>query len=202
VALGQGEVARAQAHFADALALQQQIEDKNCSARSLRGLGEVALARGDPSAARRLLEQGLALHREIGARVGIAADLGLLGRVALLEGDAEGAEQCYAASLRLWRELSDRLGIASCLEGWAEVALAQGRPTRAARLGAAAAALRDAIGALLWPVERTRYDRTVTAARVQLDEVAFAAAWEEGRALPLGQVMGEALDEPVVTSRS
>jgi predicted ATPase/transcriptional regulator with XRE-family HTH domain len=202
VALGQGEVARAQAHLADALVLQLQIADKNCSARSLQGLGEVALAQGDPSAARRSLEQSLALYRELGARAGIASALGRLGRVALLEGDAVGAEQCYAASLRLWRELSDRRGIATCLESWAEVALVQGRPTRAARLCAAAAALRDAIGAPLWPVERARYDRTVTTARAQLDGAAFAAAWDEGRALPLEQVMGEALDELGVTSRT
>ncbi len=193
VALGQGEMARAQAHFADALALQQQIEDKNCSARSLRGLGEVALAQGDPGAARRLLEQGLALYREIDARDGIANVLGLLGRVALLEGDAERAAQYYAASLRIMGELSNRLGIASCLEGWAEVALAQGRPARAARLCAAAATLRDAIGAPLWPVERARYDRTVAAARAQLDAAAFAAAWEEGRALSMEDAVTLAL---------
>jgi predicted ATPase/DNA-binding XRE family transcriptional regulator len=185
VALGQGEPARAQAHFADALALQQQIEDKNCSALSLRGLGEVALAQDDPGAARRLLEQSLALSREIGALDGNANVLGLLGRVALLEGDVERAGQLYAAGLRIMGELSNRRGIASCLEGWAEVALALDRPTRVARLCAAAAALREAIGAPLWPAERARYDRTVAAARTQLDASAFAAAWEEGRALSI-----------------
>jgi predicted ATPase/tetratricopeptide (TPR) repeat protein len=194
VALRQGEVARAQARFTDALALQEQIEDKNCSAHSLRGLGEVALVQRDHDTARRLLEQSLALYGEIGARAGIAPVLGLLGRVALLEGDAVRADQRYAASLRLWRELSDRPGIASCLDGWAEVALAQDRPTRVARLCAAAAALRDAIGAPLWPVERARYDRTVAAARAQLDEGAFAAAWEEGRALSMEDAVTLALE--------
>jgi predicted ATPase len=194
VALGQGEVARAQAYFADALAVQQQIEDKNCSAHSLRGLGEVALAQGDPSAARRLLEQSLALYREIGARGDIAAVLALLGRVALIEGDAERADHLYADSLHLWEELSNRLGIASCLEGWAEVALAQDRPARVARLCAAAAALRDAIGALMWPVERASYNRTLAAAQAQLDAAAFAAAWEEGRALPLEEAVALALE--------
>jgi hypothetical protein len=149
-----------------------------------------------------LLEQSLALYREVGARSDIAAVLGLLGRVALLEGSAEQADQLYVDSLHLWWELSNRLGIAFCLEGWAEVALAQDQPTRVARLCAAAAVLRDAIGAPLWPVEQARYNRTVAAAQAQLDEAAFTAAWEEGRALPLGQVIGEALDEPFMSSRA
>jgi hypothetical protein len=182
--------------------MQQEIEDKACSAQSLRGLGEVALTQGDPSAARRLLEQSLALYREIGGRVGSAHVLGLQGRVALLEGDAEQAAQLYAASLRIMWELSNRLGVASRLEGWAEVALAQDRPTRVARLCAAAAALREAIGAPQWPIQRARFDRTVAAARAQVDEAAFAAAWEEGRALPLEQVIGDVLGEPHITSRA
>ena len=193
LALGQGEVAGAQAHFADALALQQQIGDKNCSAQSLRGLGEVALAQGDPSAARRLLEQSLALQRELGARAGIAILVGLLGRVSLQEGEAEGAEQGYAASLRLWRELSDRRGIAACLEGWGEVALARDRPARVVHLCAAAAALREAIGAPPWPIEQARYERTVATARAQLGEAAFAAAWDEGRALAIEDAITLAL---------
>jgi hypothetical protein len=162
----------------------------------------VALAQGDHGAARGLLEQSLALYQEIGARNGSATVLGLQGRVALREGDAAQADQLYAASLRLWRELSNRLGIASSLEGWAEVALAQDRPARVARLCAVAASLREAIGSPLWPVEQARYDRTVAVARAQVDETAFAAAWEEGRALPLEQIIGEVLDEPNIASRA
>jgi hypothetical protein len=42
-------------------------------------------------------------------------------------------------------------------------------------------------------VLRADYDRDVAAARAQLDEPAFAAAWAEGQALPLELAIGEAL---------
>ncbi len=69
------------------------------------------------------------------------------------------------------------------------------QPGRAARLFSAAEALLDAIGAHLEPADRVEFDRNVTAARAQLDEVAFAAAWAEGRTMNLEQAIAYALEE-------
>ena len=46
----------------------------------------------------------------------------------------------------------------------------------------------------LLPDERACYERSVAAARAQLDEAAFAAAWAEGRAMTLEQAILFALD--------
>jgi hypothetical protein len=70
--------------------------------------------------------------------------------------------------------------------GWAE---------RAARLLGAAAAAREATGALLPPVEQPDHDATVQAARVALGEAAFATAWAAGQALTLDEAVAEALAE-------
>jgi hypothetical protein len=43
------------------------------------------------------------------------------------------------------------------------------------------------------PAEGAEFDRDVAAARGQLDEQVFAAAWAEGRALPLEQAIDYAL---------
>ena len=53
----------------------------------------------------------------------------------------------------------------------------------------AAAALRETMGTPIPPVYRADYDRSVAAARAQLGEKAFAAAWAEGRIMTVEQVL-------------
>jgi DNA-binding NarL/FixJ family response regulator len=43
------------------------------------------------------------------------------------------------------------------------------------------------------PGEREPHERSVAAVHAALDDAAFAAAWEAGRALPLDEVVAEAL---------
>ena len=66
---------------------------------------------------------------------------------------------------------------------------------RAARLFGAAEGLRQAMGALLPPVHRAEHDRSVAAVRTALGEGAFAAAWAEGRAMSLDEVVALVLAE-------
>jgi hypothetical protein len=90
------------------------------------------------------------------------------------------------------------------MEGMAQAAAAeaagpvpgddQHRKQRAARLFGAAAALREAIGAPLPPVEHAAYDRSVAALRAALPEAAFAAAWAEGRRMTVDQAIDTALE--------
>jgi len=84
--------------------------------------------------------------------------------------------------------LGDKWFIALCLEGLAG-AHAQGQPARAIQLLAAAAALRDSIRAPLPPAYRAITDRHLTAAHARLGEAVFAAAWAEGKAMPIEQVI-------------
>ena len=75
------------------------------------------------------------------------------------------------------------------------LAVAEGQPARAARLGGAAEALREALGAALHPVLHPGHDQAVQAMRAALGEEAFAAAWAEGQALPLEEAVALALEE-------
>src|SRR5262249_24099668 len=86
-------------------------------------------------------------------------------------------------------ECSDQEDIAFALEGLASVVAAKGKPAWAARLWGVAEALHQAIGAPLPPVYRAEYDQSVAAARAQLGEKAFTAAWAEGRAMTLDEVL-------------
>jgi hypothetical protein len=78
--------------------------------------------------------------------------------------------------------------------GLARVTAARRQPQRAARLFRAAEELREASGHPLPPVMRAEYERNVAAARAQLGEEAFAAAWAAGRAMTVEQAIAYALD--------
>ena len=71
----------------------------------------------------------------------------------------------------------------------------QGQQVRAARLLGAVEALLEATNDHVDPADRAEYDRDVAAARAQLDEATFAAAWAEGRAMTMEQAMAYALED-------
>jgi hypothetical protein len=98
-------------------------------------------------------------------------------------------------SLRLLCDLSNTNDIADCLVGLAGVASAWGQAARAVRLCGATEALLERIGVVLERAERTAHDRTIAAARSQLDAATFAALWAEGRAMPLEQTITYALGD-------
>jgi DNA-binding CsgD family transcriptional regulator len=85
------------------------------------------------------------------------------------------------------------------VEGLAEVVAAQGEGAWAARLWGAAEAMRDDLNAPLPAVFCTEYEHAVTAARTQLGEKTFAAAWAEGRRMTVEQVLAAltALPPPI-----
>jgi ATP/maltotriose-dependent transcriptional regulator MalT len=77
----------------------------------------------------------------------------------------------------------------------AALAASQGQAHRTARLWAAAAALREAIGATLPPFKRRGWDPYIDSARAQLDEEAWEVAWAEGRAMPPERAIEYALSD-------
>jgi len=112
-----------------------------------------------------------------------------LGTVALRLGNAHQSAALYQQSLALYRGQGYKDGIAESLSGLAEVASLLGQPGRAARLCGAVEALRAASHTRLSPLRRAAYDRIVGGIRAQLDEAAFAEAWDQGRAMKLSQAI-------------
>jgi hypothetical protein len=81
------------------------------------------------------------------------------------------------------------------LEELAWSTTACGRHARAALLGGAAEAMREDLGMLLPGDQRAGHAEAVEAMRVALGAEAYAAAWAEGRALPLDEAVALALDD-------
>ena len=97
-------------------------------------------------------------------------------------------------SVRIYRDLGERHELAINLCRFARAAAAGGREDAAARILSAAEVLREEIGVTwsYWVVEMN--DVTLAAIRTQLDDAAFAEAWEQGKQLKLDEAVALALD--------
>jgi len=185
--LSQSDQATGRALLEESLALCREVGNKERIALALGLLGQIALLQGEAVKARSLLEESLVLYREIGYQ-SIAWVLIVLGRVAECLGDQVEARAFYEESLTFDWEIEPSL-LPPCLEGRAAMFAIQGDPAWAARLWGLAEAHRFAMSAPISQVERASYERSVTAARTQLGEKAFATAWAEGCALSPGQAL-------------
>ena len=194
VASYQGDFARAAVLYKEALSLLRELESKSFIPWVLRNLGRVAYARGDFARAVALLEESLARFRELGHMQGLTLTFYLLGAAVDAQGDAVRAIALLREGLVVQQQLGVKHGVAESLERFALLAARQKLPERTARLLGAAEALRAAIGLPLPPAERPDYERTVAAARAQLDEATFAAAWAEGQAMTVDEAIAEALN--------
>jgi predicted ATPase len=195
VAGSQGDYPLARALYERGLALARELKNDYLLALLLTNLGEVALQQEDFASACSFLEESIATARRLGNRYLMAYSLNLLGLVAYLQDDYASARAHYQKSLTIRQALGDKQGIASSLEVFAGLSAVQREPMEAARLWGTAKALREAIAAPLAPNERPRHEREVAAARAQLDEERFAAAWAEGRAMPLEEAIACALED-------
>jgi len=185
----QGDPTKARALLEEALALCREVGHKESMSYGLAALGEVVLQQGDAVTARSRLQESLAIGREIGKKEYIASSLCLLGRVAAFQGDYPEAHSLLEESLAIGSQESHNSDIPFFLEGLADVVAMQGEPAWAARLWGTAEALRQARGTPLPPVYGADYERAVAAARSQLGEKPFAAAWAQGRTMTPEQAL-------------
>ena len=109
------------------------------------------------------------------------------------QGRVDEAGRHLAQGLALSQTLGDQASISWCLAGLGSVAALDETPARAARLWGAGERLRQALGCRSAPAARAIYERALAAARAQLGEEAFAAAWAVGQALTLEQAIAAAL---------
>ena len=91
-------------------------------------------------------------------------------------------------------DLGDQAGVAECLEGLAAVAVLRMQPHRSAQLYAAAAVLRERVGAPLPPANEAVNVRFMNAAQTQLGDAVWADAFATGRAWSIEQAIACALE--------
>jgi predicted ATPase/class 3 adenylate cyclase/DNA-binding CsgD family transcriptional regulator len=200
----QGDAATARELAEERLTRSRELGYKEGIATSLWLLGQVALSQGEIAAAHRLSEESLVLFREMENRQGTALSLSLLGKVEANQGDIVAARTLIQESLAIARTVDDHWWIAPFLENLASVIATDRDLQWAARLWGVAEALREAMGTPIPPVYRADYDRSVAAARAQLGEKAFSAAWAEGRKMTPEQALaaqGKAMEPTTMPAR-
>ena len=175
----QAEFERATQECTVALRMFRELGDVEGIAWSLLSLGTVARQRGARAQAAALLQESRSLAERIGFREGIAWSLEQLGLLAADRGDPAAAT-LLRNSLEIHHDLRDRWRTCSVLEDLAAIALAQGSGQQAARLLAAAEAMRVTIGTVIAPCESAQHAATMTGAQAALGSEAFAAAWQQG----------------------
>ena len=202
VAEDQGRLDRSLAFHEEALGLLEPTNERFWTAIVHRHAGWLSLLRGDLVAAERHLQDALSRFRQEANPYGSAIALSTLGELAYQRGEFARA----AALKQEWlRQTWDVWGLRNCLESLPKIAVACGQSERAARLLGAAEAYRERLGITLVPNVLTRSEHPIAIVRAGLGDAAFAAAWEEGRAQSLEQVVTEAsaLDaEPAMTVAS
>jgi non-specific serine/threonine protein kinase len=156
----------------------------------------VARLRGEYDHACALYEESLTVGGKRAPRSEVAGTLGYLGNALLRRGDLDQAQLKFSESLTICRQIGHRRRLAYALEGLAGVAAARSEWERSLRLAGAATALRELIGAPLWPAGLAALEHRIGPARRQLGPDHAAAAWAAGRALALDAALAEALNEP------
>jgi predicted ATPase len=182
---------RANSLYESALAVARELNDAQAVGVVLYALGDTAYRRGDLPGSERFCEESVALLRGAGDEWALGLSLTNLGAVALARSDVSAAIASFQESLALGLGVDADWVVACALAGFAAVASARGDHTAAARLLGATETLREAShqGRLSNYFHHAQTRQTVRAA---LGEAAFAAAWEEVRALPAD----EAIDLP------
>jgi non-specific serine/threonine protein kinase len=177
----------------EGLTLFRELNDKLGMAWALNMLGELARLGGDYERAGMAYEESLAISRQIGAKLRGSLTHDMLAFVAQHQGDYDRAEAIFLEGLALAQELGSKHQSAYSLALLAGPVGAKGQPKRAARLLGASEAIFEAWGVGPVAADKPELDRYLAAARAQLDEAAFKAAWAEGRAMSLEEAVAYAL---------
>ena len=190
-----GDMKRAKALGEESLARAREAGDTIAASFASNFLAVTAMLGGDYERAQTLFEATLEMTRITGNRKGQATALNNLGLVALCQGDYARAAKLSSESLRLSEESLDHQLVTWSLDALAAVLGQQGYVGRAARLWGAAEVLREASDFSQPPDDKRVLEPFLEAARSRLDEAAFQAAWEEGRAMTEEQAVEYALSE-------
>jgi non-specific serine/threonine protein kinase len=194
VELNRGDRLRAAALLDDGLRQYRELGDEWGTALALNCRAEVLRAEGNYARALAYYEEAGVLFTRLGDRLGTALTSLNIGDAAHHQGQPARAVAALEEALRAADGLGDQRLVGGALIGLAMVAGALPKwVAQAARLlGAGDARLAEA-GITLEQVDRESYEDALAAARTALGEQAFAAAYQEGRALPPDQAIAEAL---------
>jgi len=192
IAAAEGDVATARDRYEQVRAVWEELGDANGAAFAMTKLGRTARYENDLDTAEALCGQSLAQFLAMGDRAGQAFATHDLAWIAHRRGDDGLAVARFGDELALCRDIHDKPGLIEAVEGLATLAAHQRLHRSAARLLAAAAAARRALGLPLPPADETRTAQVVATLRRAMGGAAFDQAWTGGLTLLLEEAVTEA----------
>ncbi len=193
LAMYQKDYVSARQRYETALAMQREMGNQYLIAAALCNLGATNYYQGDFVSARPLLEESTQILRVLVGHPALSVPLGFMGYLDFAVNDFRSAGTTWREGLSLSVE-QERYNIPELLNGLGGLLAVNGAPPDAARLWGALDRLLEAAGQPL-PIHELEWQNAqVRAARAALgDDIAFDAAWQEGRALSLEQAVALAM---------
>ncbi len=190
----EGDATRARQLFEESTRAFRELGDQHHTLLATRLLAWMHDELGDRESARALHEQNLRRARTLRNEPIEATTLGALASYAVDERRVEDAVSLARESLRVYRDLGDLGGTAIELCRCAGALALKGSAGTAVRLLSSSEALREEIGLSVRPWLAAENEETLATLRTQLDETAFAEAWEQGQTLAADEAVALALD--------
>lgn len=189
------EVNKAKQENNEGFVLFYKLKNEHGIAWSFFNQAILKLNQGKNKAAYLFSKKALALFRRLNNTGGVAWANQVLGRTYLRERRYDKSRECYQEKLKIQQDLNNLIGISYAIEGFARLAFEQGKPTLAIRLFSHVEALRERISYSLPPSDCADYEQSIAAAKAQIDEDTFEAAWTVGREMSIEQAIQEAHGE-------
>jgi predicted ATPase/DNA-binding SARP family transcriptional activator len=188
----QGKYEQADALYGESLGQCREMGNQQIVLRVLNWSAISAMEQGNEVEATRLFEECISQAETLrdGDELGRARHY--LGVIALNQGDYRRAEEFFLECLAVRRRQGMPYGMAANLERLGQLHAALGQLPLAARLLGAAENLRVRINTPIPPREQAAHDQTTATLHCSMGDEAFAAAWNEGRAMDLDEVIKEA----------
>ncbi|HLK55433.1 MAG TPA: BTAD domain-containing putative transcriptional regulator, partial [Chthonomonadaceae bacterium] len=184
----QGNYPPSEPFYSEALTIAREIGEKGLLSEALMTYGGVLYHLGRVEDAHAMLEESLALSRETGAPRLQIWGLCVIASMESHQKANASAHHLFQQALSIAWQLGDRREIASLIGVFARMAVDESLAERAVRLIAAQGAL---FQEMTLPIPS--FEELLTRLRQSLDEAAFTAAWEAGRAMTWEQAVEYAL---------
>jgi len=184
-----GNLAEAEARYAEALAIQERHDDLEGAGLSLGGLAQLAAARGEAGEALELYRRALASFEGIGDRGEEARILSEMAWTHLANGDTDRARTLFFESVQAHTDIASIRGVGQSLVGLAAAEAVEDRPERAAQIAAAAETHAQEEGIVVAYSDETPGRDIVEQARASLSPEELAQATESGTRLTIEEAL-------------
>jgi tetratricopeptide (TPR) repeat protein len=157
------------------------------------GMGIGARSQGRFDRAQRHFEEGLRIFKQMGHKGMITGLNSEIAHTQRAMGNYSEAMQTYRETIKAFQDYGNRPAVAHQLECFAMIAVVEEEPQRAAKLFAAAEAIREVTGHKRTDEEEAEEAQFTSRLRAMLPEADFNALWAEGKSMTMEQAIEFAL---------